>query len=607
MKKILALLLFVLLYHISYSQQQINVVSFDILTNDMDARINEPKLDQNGEKCAIIKVVTGDDGFVWEGGTLGIVDVVNKTGEYWLYVPRGAKRLTIKHDQLGVLRNYNYPVAIREAEVYEMKISAAKVITILDGPEINTGFVVFNSTPEQADVYIDDIYMGQTPLSKELKIGKHNYRIEKHLYHPDAGQFNVLLNMGTQKINRELKPKFGFVKINSLPENGAQVYVDDVKTDLITPCTIDQLTAGRHIIHLRHEWYEPEKTEVMVEEGQTSDLNITMTPAYGTINVSCNPSADIFIDNIKMGSGNYTGKLRPGFYQVEARLHQHRTQSEKLEIKNLDEKELNFTLIPIKGALKVKTTPIDVNILVGGKLMGKSPIIIPDILVGTYTIELKKEGYKTHTEQIAILENEVTSLTANLAATNSVPVGQVGIAAVPAPSTSSSAIPSSTANSIYKPQKATNDQEAVTIAEEIRRRGIDNAGGSPPKIQEAHKNANKYIEEYLVDKTTKIDPNPKQNPKFQGGDLSSFKKYIEQNILYPDEAKRLNIQGRVSISFTINHLGYVSNVKVVRGSNKLINVEAIRVIESSPRWQPAMKRGVPVNVRYSIPVYFDLD
>ena len=88
MKKIIYL---IFLFPIILGAQGISVKSFSKRQNDLDARIHKPIKDQNGEKCAIIKVVTSQKGFKWEGDALGIVKAVYKTGEYWLYVPHGSK------------------------------------------------------------------------------------------------------------------------------------------------------------------------------------------------------------------------------------------------------------------------------------------------------------------------------------------------------------------------------------------------------------------------------------------------------------------------------------------------------------------------------------
>jgi len=118
--------------------QHIAVKSFRVLENDLDARVNFPRKDQNGDVCALIKAVTTETGFDWDGDQLGIVKTLQKKGEIWIYVPFGAKRITISHAALGVLRNYAYPLNIEKAAVYEMALTTGKVVTVVQEEKIKT-------------------------------------------------------------------------------------------------------------------------------------------------------------------------------------------------------------------------------------------------------------------------------------------------------------------------------------------------------------------------------------------------------------------------------------------------------------------------------------
>lgn len=135
-----------LLFAVGVNAQQIAVKSFRKLDSDLSARGREGRTDQNGDRCAIIKVVTTENGFVFEPGALGLVGSVRKTGEIWLYVPYGAKRLTIKHDRLGVLRDYLYPERIEKACVYEMVLTTGRVVTTVE-EEIAGQWLVITADP----------------------------------------------------------------------------------------------------------------------------------------------------------------------------------------------------------------------------------------------------------------------------------------------------------------------------------------------------------------------------------------------------------------------------------------------------------------------------
>ena len=101
-------------------EEEISVTKFSCLTNDLTARVIAPKRDQNNEVCAVIKIVTKDKSLFFEPDALGITAREDQPGEIWLYVPHGAKRITIKHERFGIIRNYFYPEPINEAMVYEM-------------------------------------------------------------------------------------------------------------------------------------------------------------------------------------------------------------------------------------------------------------------------------------------------------------------------------------------------------------------------------------------------------------------------------------------------------------------------------------------------------
>jgi len=98
----------------------------------------------------------------------------------------------------------------------------------------------------------------------------------------------------------------------------------------------------------------------------------------------------------------------------------------------------------------------------------------------------------------------------------------------------------------------------------------------------------------------------KDMPGFGGGDSNKFREYISKNLRYPDIAAENGIQGRVFVQFVVEPDGSVSNVKVVRGVDPSLDREAVRVVESSPKWKPGKQRGKPVRVSFTFPIIFVL-
>lgn len=87
-------------------------------------------------------------------------------------------------------------------------------------------------------------------------------------------------------------------------------------------------------------------------------------------------------------------------------------------------------------------------------------------------------------------------------------------------------------------------------------------------------------------------------PTFRGGDINEFRRWVQLRTNYPAEAQEKKIQGRVSLTFIVEPDGSVTNVTIVKGIDPLIDNEAIKAVEASPKWSPGLQRGQPVRVRF---------
>lgn len=99
--------------------QSFAVASFRQLPNDVSAFIN-PVRDLNDDDCALVKIIAPED-FAFST-PLGIVKREDHTGEIWLYLPHGSRKITLKHPQWGVLRDYRFPCRIDSHMTYEMRL-----------------------------------------------------------------------------------------------------------------------------------------------------------------------------------------------------------------------------------------------------------------------------------------------------------------------------------------------------------------------------------------------------------------------------------------------------------------------------------------------------
>lgn len=96
-------------------------------------------------------------------------------------------------------------------------------------------------------------------------------------------------------------------------------------------------------------------------------------------------------------------------------------------------------------------------------------------------------------------------------------------------------------------------------------------------------------------------------PTFMGGDLNTFSAWVSSQIIYPLEAISKGVSGRVVMQFTIERDGSVTNIKMLRGTDPLLDNEAYRIIKTSPKWTPGKHHGELQRCTYTVPVLFNLE
>ncbi len=94
-------------------------------------------------------------------------------------------------------------------------------------------------------------------------------------------------------------------------------------------------------------------------------------------------------------------------------------------------------------------------------------------------------------------------------------------------------------------------------------------------------------------------------PEFPGGQ-AALMQFLAKNIKYPTIAQENGTQGRVIIQFVVNRDGTIVDARVARGVDPYLDKEALRVVNSMPKWKPGMQRNKPVRVKYTVPVMFRL-
>ena len=123
-------------------------------------------------------------------------------------------------------------------------------------------------------------------------------------------------------------------------------------------------------------------------------------------------------------------------------------------------------------------------------------------------------------------------------------------------------------------------------------------------------NIQDYIHQDVVEEADEEEVLPfvavEQKPTFQGAEANSFAAWVNARVQYPEIAKDNGVQGRVVLQFTIGTDGRIQDLRVLSSPDETLSREAVRVVSSSPKWEPGRQRDRAVKVSYTFPVIYRL-
>ena len=402
----------------SAQAQDISVASFQALENDLTANTyGTMERDQNGEVAALIKIVTKEKGFLFDGGMTGIVKVKQDVGEVWVYVPHGIKRITIKHPDLGILRDYYFPLPIEKARTYEMKLVTAKMETVVTH-SINKQFVSFHVSPANAVVELDDEMLTvdeEGYAEKGVSYGSYQWRVSCANYHTQAGKVTVSAD-GKAVVNVTLKPNFGWIRFLADEElHGANVYIDNERAGQL-PFVTEGIKSGKHQVKVVKRLYKSFEQEVEISDNDTLSLKVEMQANFARVQLNApDEDCEIWIDGQQMSQGSWQGGLEKGEYIVEVRKASHRAAQSILNISDHEARKVDLPKpTPIYSFVAISSSPSEAKVFIDGKEMGETPLMLSEVLIGEREMKFVKEGYIDHVEKAVLKENEENKVAVKL-------------------------------------------------------------------------------------------------------------------------------------------------------------------------------------------------
>ena len=389
--------------------------------NDPDATSYYPVMDDNDNLCALIKVTVTNklkNPLAMETGGLSVEKREEQlSGEIWFWVPYQVKNLQFRCQDYKTMSPI--PVRLEKGKVYRLTLRTDAQVETVTNASVNFGFLKIQVLPEDAvgafvSVGRTENYEVEAKYTEEgglytsslpLDYGEYFYKIEHEHYETLEGR--VQLTATTPKQTVTLRPAYGVLKITSEP-SGAVVAIDGKRVGT-TPWTSAKLARGTVQMRLQSPQYALyEETVQVLGNGQVQSHHCKLVPQFGTITCRSEMAdAEIWVDQEYKGVGSWTGTLSSQAPHVlEARKSGHQSQSISFTVANGEKKtEVVGAPVPMYGTLVLSSTPAGCLVTMDGSALGETPLV-QQVLVGTHSIELKKDGYQGQSFEVTIEHNQ---------------------------------------------------------------------------------------------------------------------------------------------------------------------------------------------------------
>ncbi|MBQ9137412.1 MAG: PEGA domain-containing protein [Alistipes sp.] len=285
---------------------------------------------------------------------------------------------------------------------------------------LNQAFsIVVDSNVAGADVYLDSIFKGRTDDNfrctlADVMIGVHTLKVVYgNISHEQSIEVNKSSISFRQNVNiASSKPQYVVFVVepsNSVVTIDNQLYVAE------DGVVVALLENGTHSFKAEAQGYHPQSGTFTVS-GEKVERTITLKGDFATVTLTADSGADIYVNDKRVGTTSWSGKLNSGLYIFEARKSGYRTQSLTQQITSAQPTQSYRlpALMPIYGSADITSTPAMADITIDGKPVGRTPLLLDNLLTGEHTVVISKVGYASKTQKIVVADGKTTTVSATL-------------------------------------------------------------------------------------------------------------------------------------------------------------------------------------------------
>lgn len=266
----------------------------------------------------------------------------------------------------------------------------------------NEGLLSATSTPEGAGVYLNNNFLGKTPLTHKIADGSYDIKLVFPGYQTYARRISIE-KQETTLVQANLSEEYGTLQVQSTPAK-AVVFLDGKRQGQMTPLEI-QVRPGKYFVRVEKDRFYMYEENVVVEQGKTRVIEAGLVRQVGRVVIETTPpAAKAYIGNDLLGTTPLTHDKLVGKYVITLKKPGFRDKVIEANIASDETLDIHVELTERVGALKVTTNPPGAEVHIDDAYQGESPLRI-EKKPGVYQIAIQKKNYRELSEEIVIEDN----------------------------------------------------------------------------------------------------------------------------------------------------------------------------------------------------------
>ena len=288
------------------------------------------------------------------------------------------------------------------------------------------GLLLLQSSPTNADVTINGVALGHTPvLISALPIGTHRIKIATPGYQPKEVEVKLADRTPVRK-HVDLVSNSATLTVETDTE-GASIRINGIEHGA-SPCTVDRIPEGEVTVELRADGYAPLVHKIKLAAGEKQNIKLPMTPIPASLRITSLPDkARVYVNNEPRGQAPVDlADLPPGKYHVRVEMEGFDPNARDIELERGARKSEEFRLTSNAGEIELTTEPDRVTVFLDGRKVGETkakpdattnisdPLAVDPIPAGEHELRLVRKGYAESKQQVQIEQGKTLSLSVKL-------------------------------------------------------------------------------------------------------------------------------------------------------------------------------------------------